>query len=308
MVNNICPICKAVVSENERLCPFCGTELYSKSENNSSKKKSYYDNVFDNQNNMPQQSSYVPYPQRNAYAPPQTYNYNKNTVSKNKNNDTTKKVIISLIITFVIVFGFLFTVGLIISIGDDMHNKEIRTIVDNDVETIKIPSISSEDAKPTGKVPGNTNLYQNDKYLIFKLTDNVYPEDDEDYLRNFYIYVDKPTDENTEFSCDEYSGDMSGDEYNISFNLYGDYENRAEYIYAIGDDVLTKLDNLKIGELIFEVYMIKDDTSYTYEFLSKPINEDEDYVKIHYFSVSDEIVDFKDIIRHVTTTKTQKEE
>lgn len=307
MVNNICPVCKAVVSENERLCPFCGTELHSKP-TNSEKKKSYYDNVSNSQNNTSKQPSYVPYPQNNTYVPPQTPNYNRGvSINSNKKNNTAKKVIISLIITFVIVFGFLLTIGIIISIGENVEQENLQTVFDQQVDTVKIPNIGSQDKEPTNKVAGNTNLFENDKYLIYKLTQSEYINDDF-YDRNFYVYIDKPNNEGATYSCDKYNGELDNETYTLSFGTRGDYSERAEYTYVGSNKTITKLDNLKIGDVTFEVYEIRGEYSYYYEFMSKPVDNDEGYLNITFYSSEEEYVNYKELIRYVSTTKTYDEE
>ena len=307
MVNNICPVCKAVVSENERLCPFCGTELHQKT-TNSEKKKSYYDNVSNSQNNASRQPSYVPYPQNNTYVPPQTQSHNRSTsVNSDKKNNTAKKVIISLIITFVIVFGFLFTIGIIISIGENVEQENLQTVFDQQVDTVKIPSIDSQDREPTNKVAGNTNLFENDKYFIYKLTQLECVNDDY-YDRNFYVYIDKPNNEDVAYSCDKYSGKLDNEIYTLNFSTRGDFSERAEYTYVGSSKTITKLDNLKIGDVTFEVYEIRGEYSYYYECMSKPVDNDEGYLNITFYSSDEEHVDYKELIRHVSTTKTYDEE
>lgn len=309
MISNICPVCKAVVSDNEKLCPFCGTELNDKNNNvtnniTTPKSSSYYTE----KKNTPPPSTYVQYPQNNSVP---RYNYTERNTTYSKPNNVSKnkspaaRIIVSLAITFFIVIAFLFIIGIGIGISEDIALSKINDIVNEEVKTENIPNISNEYLESTNKVAGQKNLYENEQYLIFNLSHDEYIDNDF-YTRNYFVYLDKPTSSNAIYSSSDYNGDLETDEYRVGIYCYSDYDDRSSHIYLGENDVCKKLKNLRIGDITFEVYEIKNSYSLEYIFMSKPVEKDEGFLYVTIRCLDDELFstfDYKDIIKHVKTTK-----
>lgn len=315
MINNICPICKAVVSESEKLCPFCGTELNKNKSNNDTsftkKNSSYYKQQTVNQESKP--TSYVPYNPQNIPMPTsQRYDYNRQNTqqyqygksnSAQKNSTIGKRFITSIAITIAIVIALIFGIGICLTISESIADSQIRDIVLQNVDVEKISDIEKEYKQPTNKVAGQKNLYENEKYLIFKLTEDEYINE-ESYIRNFYVYVDKSVSKDAVYSADEYSCTIETDEYEIGIYNYYAYDERSELLYVRDSEICTKLNSLEIGSLIFEVYQIKSDYSLEYVYISKPVESGESFLYITVRQYGEEQnIKYKEIIRYVKTTK-----
>ena len=313
MVNNICPICKAVVSENERLCPFCGTEINNKNNHAVGNTQPPKSNYYTEKKNTPSSSTYVQYPQNNNTP---RYNHTERNTTYSKYNSTSKnkspaaRIIISLAITFFIVIALLFVIGIGIGISEDIALSKINDIVNESVKTENVPDISSEYLESTNKVAGQKNLYENEKYLIFNLSHDEYIDDDF-YTRNYFVYLDKPESSNATYSSSNYNGDLETDEYRVGIYCYSDYDDRGSYIYLGDNDICKKLKNLRIGDITFEVYEIKNSYSLEYIFMSKPIEKDEGFLYVTIRCLDDELssnFDYKSIIKHVKVAKELSEE
>lgn len=321
-----CKVCNAINDNNATRCQFCGSllekekssfdlpkgnsyykeqEKYVKSEEN----KIYEYRPYKESKPMPQQSP--PRYNQNNY---NQQNYNTQTVAQTPKKTKPWWLLLlftvpTVLVIFIIFVAFLFGGSFEFSYST---NQQIKDVINTSVTTDNVPTIESIYTDYETKIEGQKNLYKNDKYLIYEIATSEYlydedSEDSEEYCREFSIYMNLPTEkDNASYDFDKYGGNLECEDYHISIYDSVDFDEREEYIYVYDEhnDTLKRLNNLKIGELTFEVYVVIEEGDYgdcEYYLFSKPIDKDEHYliIKIR----TDEEIEPEDFIVHTKVEK-----
>jgi hypothetical protein len=316
MSKNKCRICNAIMNDNEELCPFCGTPSYQHKEEfgntapmseNETIRRPWQTNAYYSFGTPTQQ----PYEQKtyqvgNTGVTQTTY---RTTGSTYRQKKTSPIAVIAIIIIILIMMMATALPIMFVAIKDvtiEQQNADIEAIVNQKVDTDKVKGIPLADTLYSKKVNGNNGLYFNDNYMVFEIRDIQYSEVlSTSYDVTYCVYLDLPQYDD-EYRCDGYSAKFDTDNYELSAYACYDFQSRHEMIYVSEDDSISKLNNIKIENAVFEVYEIKRSYGYTiYELFSRPIDNGTSYLKIGISIPESSPLDYKDIIQYATI-KTEK--
>ena len=316
MIKNKCRICNAIMNDNEELCPFCGTPSHQHKEEfgntapiseNETMRRPWQTNAYYNFGTPTQQ----PYEQKtyqvgNTRVTQTTYRTTGNTYRQKKTSPITVITVIAIIILIMMATVLPMMFAILEDVTIEQQNADIEAIINQKADTDKIESIPLTDTIYTEKVNDNDGLYVNDKYMICEIWDYQYSETLYDrYDITYCIYLNLPQN-NDEYECDGDIARVSTEQYDFSAYAYYNFENRHEMMYVSEEDNVSKLNNLKIGNVVFEVYEIEASYGDTiYHLMSRPIDNGTSYLGIKISVPENSTVDYRDIVQYATI-KTQK--